>query len=60
MPQVIEPEFPDYSRSIIEFGAVGDGQTLNSNAIAATIEAVSERGGGRVLIPRGGPGENFD
>ena len=53
MPRVIEPEFPDYSVSIVDFGAVGNGQALNSDAFAAAIAAVSEKGGGRVLIPRG-------
>ena len=53
MPRVIEPEFPDYSVSIVDFGAVGNGQALNSDAFAAAIAAVSEKGGGRVLIPHG-------
>jgi polygalacturonase len=53
MPRVIEPEFPAYSVSIVDHGAVGDGQTLNSDAFEKAIEAVSERGGGRVVIPRG-------
>ena len=53
MPEVIEPEFPDYSVSIIDFGAVGDGQTLNTKAITKAINSVAEKGGGRVIIPRG-------
>ena len=53
MPKIIEPEFPAYSVSITEFGAVGDGQTLNSQAIADAIQTVSEKGGGRVVFPRG-------
>jgi polygalacturonase len=53
MPKIIEPEFPAYSVSITEFGAVGDGQTLNSQAIADAIQVVSEKGGGRVVFPRG-------
>ena len=53
MPKVIEPIFPDYSVSITDFGAVGDGQTLNSEAISKAIETVAENGGGRVIIPRG-------
>jgi polygalacturonase len=50
---VAEPEFPDYTVSIMDFGAVGDGQTLNSDAFAEAISVVSENGGGRVIIPRG-------
>jgi len=53
MPRVIEPVFSDYSVSILDFGAKGDGQTLNTEAIAEAITAVSEKGGGRVVIPRG-------
>ncbi len=53
MPVVTEPEFPDYSVSITDYGAIGDGQTLNSKAFADAITAVSEKGGGRVVIPRG-------
>lgn len=53
MPKVVEPTFPDYSVSITDFGAVGDGQTLNSEAFAKAIETVAKKGGGRVIIPRG-------
>ncbi len=53
MPKVIEPVFPDFSVSISDFGAIGDGQTLNTEAIAEAIAVVSEKGGGRVVIPRG-------
>ena len=53
MPKVVEPTFPDYSVSITDFGAIGDGQTLNSQAIADAIQAVSKKGGGTVVIPRG-------
>lgn len=53
MPRVIVPTFPDNSVSITDFGAVGDGQTLNSKAFAKAIKAISKKGGGRVIIPRG-------
>jgi polygalacturonase len=53
MPRVVEPEFPEFSVSIVDFGAVGDGQVLNTDAIAGAIAAVAEKGGGRVVIPRG-------
>lgn len=53
MPRVIEPTFPDYSVDITDFGAVGDGQTLNSKSIADAINDVAGKGGGRVVIPRG-------
>ena len=53
MPVVIEPEFPEYSVSISDFGAVSDGQTLNTDVFSKAIADVSEKGGGRIIIPRG-------
>jgi len=53
MPQVIEPQIPLNSVSITEFGAVGDGIVLNTGAFRKAIEAVSSKGGGTVVIPRG-------
>ena len=53
MPVVKEPVFPDNTVRITDFGAVNDGQTLNTKAIADAINDVSEKGGGKVIIPRG-------
>lgn len=53
MPRVQEPTFPDFSVSVKDYGAKGDGQTINTQAFADAIAAVSEKGGGRVIIPRG-------
>lgn len=53
MPVVIEPVIPDNTVYITDFGAVNDGQTMNTKAISDAIDAVSEKGGGRVVIPRG-------
>ena len=53
MPVVHEPTFPAFTVSITDFGAVGDGQTLNTLAIAAAIDKVTAKGGGKVVIPRG-------
>ena len=39
--------------SIRTHGATGDGQTLDTPAIQATIEACSQAGGGTVYIPAG-------
>src|SRR5690606_21072937 len=38
---------------IKDFGAVADGKTVNTKAIADAIEAASSKGGGEVIIPRG-------
>jgi polygalacturonase len=53
MPRLEVPKFPDYSVSIIDFGAVGDGKTLNTEAINNAIGHVAENGGGRVIVPAG-------
>lgn len=53
MPLVAEPQIPGNAVSITEFGAVGDGVILNTDAFRRAIEAVSSRGGGTVIVPRG-------
>ena len=47
------PEFKDATYSILDFGAVADGETLNTKAIAAAIDSCSNSGGGKVVIPAG-------
>lgn len=39
--------------SVRNFGAKGDGKTLDTKAIQATIDAVAQQGGGTVLLPAG-------
>ena len=46
-------EFPNNTFNITDFGAIADGQTNNSEAIKKTIEACSQAGGGKVIIPSG-------
>ncbi|HRV53981.1 MAG TPA: glycoside hydrolase family 28 protein [Mangrovimonas sp.] len=53
MPKINETSFPDYGVSIKDFGAVGDGLTSNTKAFAQAIAEVSEKGGGKVIVPRG-------
>lgn len=53
MPKVAEPQFPDYSVNIIDFGAKHGGLTKNTKAITAAIADVHDNGGGKVIIPRG-------
>lgn len=53
MPKVQEPVIPKNSVVITDFGAKSGGQELCTQAFADAIEAVSKKGGGRVVIPRG-------
>ena len=53
MPKVEQPTFPNYTVSIVEFGAKGDGIMLNTKAINDAIKAVNAKGGGKVVIPEG-------
>lgn len=53
MPQVPEPQFPDYTVEITDFGAEAGGLTKNTKAISDAISDVHDKGGGKVIIPRG-------
>lgn len=53
MPVIDRPEFKADTVSIADFGAVGDGVTLNTEAFTKAIDTLSARGGGVVLVPSG-------
>jgi DNA sulfur modification protein DndE len=53
MAMITTPVFPQKTFSISDYGAVGDGKTMNTEAIAKAINACTEAGGGTVLIPTG-------
>jgi len=53
MPRVVEPQFPAFEVSLVDFDAVGDGSTPNTQAFARAIAEVAGRGGGTLRIPRG-------
>jgi polygalacturonase len=53
MPVIQPPAFPTYRVSIVDYGAVPDGTTLNTEAINKAIAEVSANAGGTVIIPRG-------
>ena len=53
MPALKQPQFNDKTFTITDYGAVGDGQTLNTDAIRKAINACSTAGGGTVIIPPG-------
>ncbi|MFF0342357.1 glycoside hydrolase family 28 protein [Kribbella sp. NPDC004875] len=47
------PQFRPRDFSITSFGAVADGKTLATDAIAKAIDACHRAGGGRVVVPAG-------
>src|SRR5882672_2015058 len=53
MPDVKEPSIPKRTAKITDFGAVPDGKTLCTDAIAKGIDALVAQGGGRLVIPAG-------
>ncbi len=53
MEKVTEPVIPEYSVNIKDYGAVPDGQTLNTQAFADAIKKAADNGGGKVIVPRG-------
>lgn len=53
MPEVKAPTFPDRRLLLTDFGAVGDGQQLCTAAFSEAIRALSEAGGGHLVVPAG-------
>jgi polygalacturonase len=52
-PGITKPAIPEATFSIADYGAVGDGKTVNTDAFRKTIEACAAAGGGRVIVPAG-------
>lgn len=53
MDVIKAPVFPAHSASVLDYGAIGDGITDNTQAINHAIQEVSAQGGGTILIPAG-------
>jgi len=53
LARIFPPLIPGREFSIVDFGAAADGKTDSSLAIAKAIEAASQAGGGRVVVPAG-------
>jgi polygalacturonase len=47
------PQIPEYTVNITDFGGQGDGLSLNTEAFAKAIEALSAKGGGHLVVPAG-------
>ncbi|HEY5968855.1 MAG TPA: glycoside hydrolase family 28 protein [Chitinophagaceae bacterium] len=53
LPVIKSPVFKKDTLNIKKYGAVADGNTLNTKSINGAIDALSKKGGGVVLIPAG-------
>src|SRR5437660_10851283 len=53
LPTIPEPQVPDHTFNITDYGAIADGKTDNAKAITDTIEACAKAGGGTVRVPGG-------
>ena len=53
LPQVERPSIPGRSVTLTDFGATGDGVTLNTEAFARAVQALSQKGGGTLVVPAG-------
>ena len=53
MAEVTAPVIPDYQVNVKDFGGVGDGIKLNTEAFAKAIDALSQKGGGKLVVPQG-------
>ncbi len=53
MPEISAPAFPERSVSVTDFGAVGNGTTLCTQAFARAMERLAAEGGGHLIVPRG-------
>jgi len=47
------PVIPNRTFRLTDFGAVGDGKTMNTEAFRSAIAAVGQAGGGKLVVPRG-------
>ena len=53
MPEVKAPVIPQTVVNLKDFGAVGDGETLCTEAFAKAIDTLYKMGGGHLNVPRG-------
>ncbi|MBO5642259.1 MAG: glycoside hydrolase family 28 protein [Prevotella sp.] len=53
MPRVALPDIPANTVCITDFGAVGDGGSLCTEAFAKAMQALAAKGGGRLVVPAG-------
>ena len=51
--QIKAPVFKNKEYNIVDFGAKGDGKTMNTGAFKKAIETCNKNGGGKVIVPAG-------
>ena len=53
MERIGRPQIAERTVSLADFGGVGDGVALNTEAFAEAMHALSEQGGGHLVVPAG-------
>lgn len=53
MQKIARPEIPNRQVTVTDFGGVGDGVTLNTEAFAKAFAHLASKGGGKVVVPAG-------
>lgn len=53
MQRVKAPVFKNNTVSVTDFGGIGDGIRLNTDAFKKAIEALANKGGGKLVVPAG-------
>jgi len=53
VPAIAQPQIPNKTFNVMDFGAVADGQTLNTAAFQKAIDTVGKAGGGKLIVPPG-------
>lgn len=53
MPAINVPKFPNNSCNVENYGAIGDGKFINTEAIKKAIDDCFKKGGGKVIFPEG-------
>lgn len=53
MARVSRPQIADYTVDLLDFGGVGDGVVLNTEAFKSAMEHLASKGGGHLNVPAG-------